>query len=47
MIPNISFFVGSAFSIPEGLPSVYQLNQRLSIIDESDIFKVKTNDLKY
>jgi len=34
---KISILVGSGFSIPEGLPGVRQLNQRLSKIDESEI----------
>lgn len=37
MRPKISILVGSGFSIPEGLPGVRQLNQRLSKIDESEI----------
>ena len=37
MRPNISILVGSGFSIPEGIPGVRQLNQRLSKIDESEI----------
>ncbi|RZT91034.1 SIR2-like protein [Ancylomarina subtilis] len=37
MRPKVSILVGSGFSIPEGLPSVGQLNQRLSKIDESEI----------
>ncbi len=35
--PTISILVGSGFSIPEGLPGVRQLNQRLYKIDESEI----------
>ena len=37
MRPKISFLVGSGFSIPEGQPSVKDLNRRLSKIDESEI----------
>lgn len=37
MRPIISFLIGSGFSIPEGLPSVGELNERLSKIDESEI----------
>ena len=37
MRPNVSILVGSGFSIPEGLPCVRQLNQRLSKINESEI----------
>lgn len=37
MARNISFLIGSGFSIPEGLPSVSDLNQRFSRIDESEI----------
>lgn len=35
--PIVSILVGSGFSIPEGLPSVTQLNERLSKINESEI----------
>jgi len=37
MKETISILLGSGFSIPEGLPSVRQLNQRLGKIDESEI----------
>jgi len=37
MRPTISILLGSGFSIPEELPGVKQLNQRLSKIDESEI----------
>jgi len=37
MRQNISILVGSGFSIPEEIPGVRQLNQRLSKIDESEI----------
>ena len=37
MRSNISLLIGSGFSIPEGLPGVKQLNERLSKIDESEI----------
>lgn len=37
MRPQISILLGSGFSIPDGLPSVGELNQRLSKIDESEI----------
>lgn len=37
MRKNISILVGSGFSIPEGIPGVLQLNQRLSKIDASEI----------
>lgn len=37
MRPTISILLGSGFSIPEGLPGVRELNQRLSKIDESEI----------
>ena len=37
MRPKVSILVGSGFSVPEGLPGVRQLNQRLSKIDESEI----------
>lgn len=37
MRPKVSILVGSGFSIPEGLPGVRQLNQRLCKIDESEI----------
>lgn len=37
MRPNVSILVGSGFSIPERIPGVGQLNQRLSKIDESEI----------
>ncbi|MBX3163754.1 MAG: hypothetical protein KF900_04690 [Bacteroidetes bacterium] len=37
MRPIVSILLGSGFSIPEGLPGVRQLNQRLSKIDESEI----------
>src|ERR1017187_6719912 len=33
----ISFLLGSGFSIPEGLPGVNQLNDRLSKINEEEI----------
>lgn len=33
----VSFLFGSGFSIPEGLPGVRQLNQRMGKIDESEI----------
>lgn len=36
MRPNVSILVGSGFSIPEGLPSVEDLNKRLKKIDESE-----------
>ena len=36
-IPKVSFLVGSGFSIPEGLPSVRDVNARLSKVDESEI----------
>lgn len=38
MKPAISILLGSGFSIPEKLPGVKQLNDRLSKIDESEIF---------
>src|SRR5687768_12615729 len=34
---TVSFLLGSGFSIPEGLPSVSQLNNRLAKINESEI----------
>jgi hypothetical protein len=34
---TISFLFGSGFSIPEGLPGVRQLNQRMGKIDEGEI----------
>lgn len=34
---EISFLLGSGFSIPEGLPSVTELNQRLKKINEEEI----------
>ncbi len=37
MRPKVSILVGSGFSIPEKIPGVQQLNQRLSKIDESEI----------
>lgn len=37
MRPVISLLIGSGFSIPEGLPCVGKLNERLSKIDESEI----------
>jgi hypothetical protein len=37
MRQNVSILVGSGFSIPEEIPGVRQLNQRLSKIDESEI----------
>jgi hypothetical protein len=37
MRPTVSILLGSGFSIPEELPGVRQLNQRLSKIDESEI----------
>jgi hypothetical protein len=37
MRTTISFLIGSGFSIPDGLPGVRELNQRLSKIDESEI----------
>jgi len=37
MKPTVSLLLGSGFSIPEGLPDVKQLNQRLSKIYESEI----------
>ena len=37
MKPIVSFLLGSGFSIPEGLPGVKQLNDRLSKIHESEI----------
>ncbi|MBK7304313.1 MAG: hypothetical protein IPI90_13955 [Saprospiraceae bacterium] len=37
MRQNVSILVGSGFSIPEDIPGVRQLNQRLSKIDESEI----------
>ncbi|MFA6151051.1 MAG: hypothetical protein WC716_07015 [Chitinophagaceae bacterium] len=37
MTNQISFLLGSGFSIPEGLPSVTKLNQRLSKIQETEI----------
>ncbi len=36
--PNFSLLTGSGFSIPEGLPGVSNLNDRLSKIDESEIY---------
>lgn len=39
---TISFLFGSGFSIPEGLPGVRQLNQRMGKIDESEIL-IHTN----
>ncbi len=38
MKKKISFLIGSGFSVPEGLPSVQKLNERLSKIDENEIF---------
>ncbi len=38
MRKSVSFLFGSGFSIPAGLPGVQQLNQRLSKIDESEIW---------
>lgn len=35
--PVVSFLLGSGFSVPEGLPSVHDVNRRLSKIDESEI----------
>lgn len=37
MKPTISFLIGSGFSIPEGIPGIHQVNQRLAAIDESEI----------
>lgn len=37
MRSTVSLLVGSGFSMPEGLPGVNQLNQRLSKINESEI----------
>ena len=37
MRPTVSILLGSGFSIPEGIPGVKQLNERLSKIDESEI----------
>lgn len=37
MKPNVSILVGSGFSVPEEIPGVGQLNQRLSKIHESEI----------
>jgi hypothetical protein len=37
MKPIISLLLGSGFSIPEGLPSTSQLNQRMSMIGEDEI----------
>lgn len=37
MRPKISILTGSGFSIPEGLPGVGKLNERLSKINESEI----------
>jgi len=38
MTAPISILTGSGFSVPDGLPTVSQLNQRLSNIQESEIF---------
>jgi len=38
MDSNISFLLGSGFSIPEGLPGVRALNERLGKINEKEIF---------
>jgi len=35
---NVSFLLGSGFSIPEKLPSAALLNERLGRINEKDIF---------
>ncbi len=37
MKPTISFLLGSGFSVPENLPSVRTLNERLKKINESEI----------
>ena len=35
---NISLLLGSGFSIPEGLPSVSRINNKLSKIKETDFY---------
>lgn len=37
-VGNISLLLGSGFSIPEGLPSVTFINNKLSTIKESDFY---------
>lgn len=37
MKPKLSFLLGSGFSVPENLPTVGKLNERLRKIDESEI----------
>jgi hypothetical protein len=37
MKPKLSFLLGSGFSVPENLPTVGKLNERLQKIDESEI----------
>lgn len=37
MKPNISFLIGSGFSLYEGIPGVPELNKRMRRIEESEI----------
>ncbi len=43
-LPNVSFLLGSGFSIPDGLPSVGDLNARLSKVTEDEIIITSSQD---